>query len=186
LIREAKLRGVGVTAETAPHYLAATDAWVERRGTLTRVNPPLRTEDDRLACIYGLLDGTLDCIATDHAPHHADEKATDYPSAASGISGFETAFSICWTHLVEHGFMEADQLVELMTCAPARILQLPAGSLGVGAAADLVIVDPNERWVVDSAAFASKGKNTPFSGEAYTGRVRETFVAGRSVFKEAL
>ncbi|MCL2812240.1 MAG: dihydroorotase [Clostridia bacterium] len=185
LIREAKARGVGVAAETAPHYLAATDAWVERKGTLTRVNPPLRTEDDRLACIYGLADGTLDCIATDHAPHHANEKATDYPSAASGISGFETAFAICWTHLVEHGYMEPDQLVALMTNAPARLLGLPAGSLAVGDAADLVIADPHERWTVDASDFISKGKNTPFSGETYTGRVRETFVAGQRVFKEA-
>jgi len=185
LIREAKARGARVTAETAPHYLAATDAWVERRGTLTRVNPPLRTEGDRLACIYGLLDGTLDCIATDHAPHHANEKATDYPSAASGISGFETAFAICWTHLVENGYMGPDQLVELMTRAPARLLGLPAGSLAVGAAADITIADPNERWTVDAAAFASKGKNTPFSGETYTGRIRETYVAGRQIYKEA-
>jgi len=184
LIREAKARGARVTAETAPHYLAATDAWVERRGTLTRVNPPLRTEDDRLACIYGLLDGTLDCIATDHAPHHAGEKAVDYPSAAPGISGFETAFALCWTHLVEHGFMEPDQLVGLMTCGPARILGLPAGSLGTGDAADLAIVDPAERWVVEAAAFVSKGKNTPFSGETCVGRVRETFVGGRSIYKE--
>ena len=185
LIRQAKSRGVRVTAETAPHYLAATDAWVERRGTMTRVNPPLRTEDDRLACIYGLLDGALDCIATDHAPHHADDKATDYPSAAPGISGFETAFAICWTHLVEHGYMDAEQLVAFITCAPARILGLPAGSLGVGDAADLVIADPKERWTVDASAFASKGKNTPFNGETYTGRVRETFVAGRNIYREA-
>ena len=181
LIREAKARGVRVTAETAPHYLAATDSWVERRGTLTRVNPPLRTEDDRLACIYGLADGALDCIATDHAPHHASEKAVDYPSAASGISGFETAFAICWTHLVEHGYMGPEQLVWLMACAPARMLGLKAGSLGVGDAADLVIADPHERWTVDASAFASKGKNTPFSGETYTGRVHDTFVAGRRI-----
>ncbi len=185
LIREAKARGVRVTAETAPHYLAATDAWVETCGTATRVNPPLRTEEDRLACIYGLVDGTLDCIATDHAPHHADEKAVEYPRAASGISGFETALALCWTHLVEHGYLAPERLVHLLTCAPADILDLPAGRLGVGDAADFLLFDPSWSGTVDVSAFLSKGKNTPFAGKIYTGRVCETFVAGQRVHKEA-
>ncbi len=184
LVREAKARGVRVTAETAPHYIAATDEWVAEYDPNTRVNPPLRTEEDRLACVQGLVDGTLDCIATDHAPHHADEKEVEYSLASSGISGFETAFAVCWTQLVEAGHMQPAQLVKLMTSAPAALLNLPGGALGVGDAADLVIADPAERWAVDAKAFLSKGKNTPFAGKTYTGRVRETYVAGRLVHKE--
>ncbi len=182
LVREAKARGVRVTAETAPHYIAATDAWVEGYDTATRVNPPLRTEDDRQACIAGLVDGTLDCIATDHAPHHADEKAVEYPLAVAGISGFETAFAVCWTHLVEAGHLSASALVRLMTCAPAGILHLPAGSLGVGQAADLVLVDPDKQWIVDPKVFLSKGKNTPFAGKQYTGCVQATYVRGQRIY----
>ena len=146
LVREAKARGVRVTAETAPHYIGATDAWVQDYDTNTRVNPPLRTEEDRLAVIAGLVDGTLDCIATDHAPHHADEKNVEYPLAASGMVGFETAFAICYTELVEKGFMDMSRLVSLMTANPARILNLPAGTLAPGARADVTLADIGERW----------------------------------------
>ena len=184
LVREAKARGVRVTAETAPHYLAATDAWVSGYDVNTRVNPPLRTEDDRLACIQGLADGTLDCIATDHAPHHADEKRVEYALAASGISGFETAFALCWTHLVCAGLMTPAQLVRCMTSAPASILNLPAGTLAVGAAADITLADPNAVWTVEPERFASKGKNTPFAGKTYTGRVCQTYVGGKRADEE--
>ncbi|MDR3050307.1 MAG: dihydroorotase [Oscillospiraceae bacterium] len=182
LIRDAKARGARVTAETAPHYLAATDAWVAQYDPNTRVNPPLRTEQDRLACIAGLADGALDCIATDHAPHHADEKKVEYLLAASGISGFETAFALCWTHLVEASYLTPGELVRRMTCAPAAILGLPGGTLSVGAPGDVVLIDPAKRWVVDPARFQSKGKNTPFVGNTYTGCVRRTYVAGRPVW----
>ena len=185
LIREAKARGVRVTAETAPHYIGATDAWVEGYDTNTRVNPPLRTEEDRLAVIAGLADGTLDCIATDHAPHHADEKNVEYPLAASGMVGFETAFAVCYTELVEKGYMDLPRLVSLMTCKPARILNLPAGTLAPGARADIVMVDPARSWTVDAAKLHSKSKNTPFAGRTYTGRVKRTLCAGRTIYEEA-
>lgn len=185
LIREAKARGVRVTAETAPHYIGATDAWVEGYDTNTRVNPPLRTEEDRLAVIAGLVDGTLDCIATDHAPHHADEKNVEYPLAASGMVGFETAFAVCYTELVEKGYMDLPRLVSLMTCKPARILNLPAGTLAPGARADIALVDPARSWTVDAAKLHSRSKNTPFDGRTYTGRVKRTLCAGRTIYEEA-
>lgn len=184
LVREAKARGVRVTAETAPHYIGATDAWVQDYDTNTRVNPPLRTEEDRLAVIAGLVDGTLDCIATDHAPHHADEKNVEYPLAASGMVGFETAFAICYTELVEKGFMDMSRLVSLMTANPARILNLPAGTLAPGARADVTLADIGERWTVDAEKLHSKSKNTPFDGRTYTGRVKKTLCGGQTIYEE--
>lgn len=184
LVREAKARGVRVTAETAPHYIGATDAWVQDYDTNTRVNPPLRTEEDRLAVIAGLVDGTLDCIATDHAPHHADEKNVEYPLAASGMVGFETAFAICYTELVEKGFMDMSRLVSLMTTNPARILNLPAGTLAPGARADVTLADIGERWTVDAEKLHSKSKNTPFDGRTYTGRVKKTLCGGQTIYEE--
>lgn len=184
LVREAKARGVRVTAETAPHYIGATDAWVQDYDTNTRVNPPLRTEEDRLAVIAGLVDGTLDCIATDHAPHHADEKNVEYPLAASGMVGFETAFAICYTELVEKGFMDMSRLVSLMTANPARILNLPAGTLASGARADVTLADIGERWTVDAEKLHSKSKNTPFDGRTYTGRVKKTLCGGQTIYEE--
>ncbi|WP_102413328.1 dihydroorotase [Beduinella massiliensis] len=184
LVREAKARGVRVTAETAPHYIGATDAWVQDYDTNTRVNPPLRTEEDRLAVIAGLVDGTLDCIATDHAPHHADEKNVEYPLAASGMVGFETAFAICYTELVEKGFMDMSRLVSLMTANPARILNLPAGTLAPGARADVTLADIGERWTVDAEKLHSKSKNTPFDGKTYTGRVKKTLCGGQTIYEE--
>ena len=184
LVREAKARGVRVTAETAPHYIGATDAWVQDYDTNTRVNPPLRTEEDRLAVIAGLVDGTLDCIATDHAPHHADEKNVEYPLAASGMVGFETAFAICYTELVEKGFMDMSRLVSLMTANPARILNLPAGTLAPGARADVTLADIGERWTVDAEKLHSKAKNTPFDGRTYTGRVKKTLCGGQTIYEE--
>ena len=185
LIREAKARGVRVTAETAPHYLAATDAWVEGYDTMTRVNPPLRTEDDRLACIAGLMDGTLDCIATDHAPHHRDEKMVEYPLAASGISGFESAFAICHTVLCREAGVPLSKLIEWMSTRPASILSLPAGSLCEGAAADVIVIDPDEEWTIRADEFLSRGHNTPFDGKTYTGRVRMCIADGRIIHEEA-
>lgn len=184
LVREAKARGVRVTAETAPHYIGATDEWVRDYDTDTRVNPPLRTEEDRLAVIAGLVDGTLDCIATDHAPHHADEKNVEYPLAASGMVGFETAFAVCYTELVEKGFMDLNRLVALMTVNPARILNLPAGTLAPGARADVALVDAGVRWTVDAKKLHSKSKNTPFDGRTYTGRVKRTLCGGQTIYEE--
>ena len=185
LIREAKARGVRITAETTPHYIGATDAWVEGYDSNCRVNPPLREEEDRLACIRGLCDGTLDAIATDHAPHHEDEKRVEFHIAASGIVGFETAFAIANTELVKKGYMGLAELVKLMSANPARILGVEGGSLAVGAPADLVILDPDREITVDANRFASKARNTPFHGRTYTGAVCATMVGGRIIYEEA-
>ena len=184
LVREAKARGVRVTAETTPHYIGATDDWVIGYDSNCRVNPPLREESDRLACIAGLADGTLDAIATDHAPHHEDEKRVEFHIAASGISGFETAFSVCNTELVKKGYMTLPRLIELMSAQPARLLGVPGGSLAVGAPADVVILDPEREITVDVAKFKSRGHNTPFDGRTYTGAVCATIVGGRVIDQE--
>jgi dihydroorotase len=178
IIRQAKKRGVAVTCETAPHYIYATDEWVNGYDTNTKVNPPLRTEDDRTALIEALLDGTIDCIATDHAPHHIDDKNVEYAMASSGISGFETAFSICWTVLVKGGFMTPEGLFEKMTSAPAGILGLEGGALAAGKPADIVIVDPDAEWTIDPSKFTSRGHNSPFGGRVVSGVVRCTIAGG--------
>lgn len=185
-MRHFKSRGAKITAETAPHYVYGTDELVEELDydADTRVNPPLRTDKDRLACIAGLKDGTLDCIATDHAPHHVDEKRVEYALAASGISGFETAFALCNTAMVLTGLMDINMLISKMTCEPARVLGLNAGTLTPGAAADVVVIDPNEVWAIDPQKFLSKGKNTPFKGKVVTGAIKRTYVAGKCVWQE--
>ena len=181
LVREAKKRGVRVTAETAPHYIGATDEWVIGYDSNCRVNPPLREESDRQACIAGLVDGTLDCIATDHAPHHQDEKKVEFHIAASGISGFETAFCVSYTELVRAGHMTLPQLIEKMSTKPAQLLGVPGGELTVGAAADIVILDPEKEITVDAEKFVSRGHNTPFHGRTYYGAVLATIVGGRVI-----
>lgn len=186
LVREAKARGVRVTAETTPHYIGATDAWVAGYDSRCRVNPPLREESDRQACIAGLADGTIDVIATDHAPHHEDEKRVEFHLAASGISGFETAFCVCNTELVRAGVMDIGRLIHLMSARPAQLLGVPGGSLAAGMPADIVILDPERRVTVDASKFKSKGKNTPFDGKAYYGAVCMTVVGGRVIDEEGM
>ncbi len=182
IIRHAKSMGIAVTAETAPHYLLATDEWVQGYDSSTRVNPPLRTESDRLALIEALKDGTIDCIATDHAPHHIDDKNVEYALAASGISGFETAFAVCWTALAAPGHMKPEELFHKMTSAPADIIGIRAGRLCAGEAADVTIVDGDAEWTVDPSKFASRGKNTPFAGKTLKGAVKHTFAGGVHIF----
>ena len=182
LVREAKRHGWPVTCETAPHYLYATDEWLQDYDTNARVNPPLRTEADRLALIEALKDGTIDCIATDHAPHHADDKNVEFALASSGISGFETALAVCWTALVVPGHLTPEQVLDKLTRAPARVLGLDAGTLEVGKRADVTLIDPRAEWTVDSGKFRSRGKNTPFAGRTLTGAVRRTFLEGRPVY----
>ena len=184
LVREAKARGVRVTAETTPHYIGATDEWVAGYDSNCRVNPPLREESDRQACIEGLVDGTLDAISTDHAPHHEDEKRVEFHIAASGISGFETAFCVSNTELVRSGRMGLSRLIALMSTQPARILGVPGGTLGVGAPADVVVLDPERQVTVDAKKFVSRGKNTPFDGRTYYGAVCATIVSGRVIDEE--
>jgi dihydroorotase len=197
IVRQYKAQGTRITAETAPHYLYATDAWVAGAeggtstelgiyDTSTRVNPPLRTDKDAQALIEALKDGTIDCIATDHAPHHADEKNLEYALAASGISGFETALGVCWTALVSPGHLTPEQLLRKMTSDSAKIFSLPQteGTLEVGKPADVTLIDPEARWTVNVSSFLSKGKNNPFHGKTLTGKVVATFVEGRCVYKE--
>ena len=184
LIREAKARGVKVTAETCPHYFTLTDDAILSYDTNTKVNPPLREERDRLAIVAGLKDGTLDCIVTDHAPHHEDDKRVEYDLAAFGISGLETSFALSYTALVKSGEMSLAELADKRSGNPARTLGLEGGRLEVGAPADFIAVDPDEEWTVDPGKFVSKGKNTPFAGRKVFGKVKYTVVDGEVKYKE--
>jgi dihydroorotase len=186
LIRWAKSMGIPVTCETAPHYLFGLDALCEGYDTHSKVNPPLRTDEDQQALIEGLKDGTIDCIATDHAPHHRDDKEVEYHLASSGISGFETAFGICYDVLVKGGHLTMSDLVKRMSTRPAQIFKLDAGEIKAGGAADLTLVDPSEFWTIDRETFLSKGHNTPFHGQSVTGRVKMTFVDGNIAYREDL
>ena len=181
MIRGAKRRGVRVTAETAPHYFALTERELASRDADYRMSPPLRTEDDRLAVIEGLRDGTIDAIATDHAPHTPKEKA-GFLTAPNGVVGMETSLAAGIACLVEPGFLTLAQLLRLMTCAPAEILRLPAGTLREGANADLVLFDPKETWVVDPAKLHGKSRNAVFKGRPLTGRVKLTVCRGKAVY----
>ncbi len=183
IIRNAKKRGVKVTCETCPHYIAGTEQMTEDYDTSTKVNPPLRTEDDRSAIIKGLADGTIDAIATDHAPHHIDDKLVEYQLAAMGISGFETAFSLCYTYLVDTGIIKLEKLIELMCVNPSKILNITSGTLSIGEKADVVLIDEKAKHKVDVQSFVSKGKNNPFDGWDITGRIQMTLVNGKIVYK---
>ena len=181
LIRQAKQRGVRVTCEVTPHHLALTEQAIGEFDTCAKVNPPLRAEADRQALIEGLRDGTIDCIATDHAPHTAWEKDAEFDAAPFGISGLETALSVCVQTLVEPGLLSWAQLVEKLASAPANIAGLDAGSLRAGGPADLVLVDAKGTWTVEPQRFASKGRNTPFAGKTLTGSIARVFHAGVQV-----
>ena len=183
LIRDAKRAGIKVTAETCPHYFAATDEIIRTYDTNTKVNPPIREEVDRLAIIEGLRDGTLDCIVTDHAPHHADDKNVEYDLAAFGISGIETSFGFAVTYLYKTGVLTIEQLADKMSYQPAQILGLDGGEIAVGKAADFTIAALDESFVVDSNQFESKGKNTPFNGYELFGVVKYTVVDGDVKYK---
>lgn len=182
LIRDAKHRGVRVTAETAPHYFSLTERELLKRDADYRMNPPLRTTEDKNAIIEGLVDGTLDCIATDHAPHTPEEKA-DFEKAFNGSIGMETSLSAGITYLVETGVMPFERLVEKMSVNPAEILGINAGTLAVGAPADIALVDLSEKWTVDPNALHGKSKNTPFKGLTLTGRVKMTLCDGEIVYQ---
>lgn len=184
IIREAKARGVQVTAETCPHYFTLTDEVIATFDTNTKVNPPIREEKDRLAIIEGLKDGTLDCIVTDHAPHHEDDKNVEYNLAAFGISGLETSFALSYTQLVKGGALTFCELADKMSAAPARVLGLEGGAIEEGAIADLTIADLNEKWTIDPKDFVSKGKNTPFAGREVYGKVKYTLVDGEVKYRE--
>ena len=184
LIREAKARGVRVTAETCPHYFMLTEEELYRKDANFRMNPPLREEVDRQAVLAGVLDGTIDCIVTDHAPHTPAEKA-DFYKAPNGVIGMETSFAAANTALVESGMLSLSGLIAKMSTRPAEILGIEAGRLAPGAAADFVLLDPKERWTVDASRFASKARNAIFEGQTLTGRVRRTYLDGVPVFTQA-
>ena len=179
LIRDAKARGVRVTAETCPHYLLLTDQALESQDADYRMNPPLRTEEDRLALIEGLQDGTLDAIATDHAPHSPEEKA-DFFKAPNGSIGMETSLAATLTAL--QGKMSLSEILEKMSVNPARILGIPGGTLREGTNADVVLFDPEKEWVVDPEKLHGKSKNTPFKGRKLKGKVVLTIFRGRVVY----
>jgi len=181
-IRQAKARGVHVTAEASPHHLVLTHKAVEGYRTEAKMNPPLRTEEDVAAVRAGLADGTLDTIATDHAPHHYDEKEAAFADAPNGIVGLETALGIILTHVVGEGVIDLPTMVERMSCQPARVFKLPGGTLAVGSPADVTVFDPAAVWTVDPAAFLSKSRNTPFAGWVLTGRPVRTIVDGVTVW----
>jgi dihydroorotase len=181
-IRQAKARGVRVTAEATPHHLTLTHEAVDGYRTEAKMNPPLRCARDVEAVRAGLADGTLDTIATDHAPHHYDEKEAAFAEAPNGIVGLETALGIILTKIVGEGVIDLPTMVERMSCAPARAFGLPGGTLAEGSPADVTVFDPAERWTVDPAAFKSKSRNTPFSGWELQGRPRLTVVGGRVVY----
>ncbi len=180
IIRRAKRAGVKVTAETCPQYFILSQEAVIGYDSMMRVNPPLRSKADLMTIIDALKDGTIDCIATDHAPHSSEEKEVEFDQAPCGMLGLETSLGLCWTHLVEKNILTASQLVEKMAVNPARILKIENG-IELKAPANLTIFDPQAEWVVDPAKFRSKSRNTPFKGFKIKGKAVMTIVNGRLI-----
>ena len=183
LIRWGKERNIRVTAEVCPHHLSLTEDAVEGYNTNAKMNPPLRTAEDVAALKEAVRDGTIDLVATDHAPHHYDEKEREFSDAPNGIIGLETALAVLVTNLVVPGIISYATLVDRMSCAPARIFHLPGGTLRRGSVADITVFDPAARWQVDPASFLSKGRNTPYAGKALSGRATCTIVGGQIVYR---
>jgi dihydroorotase len=181
IIRDAKSRGVKVTCETAPHYFTLTDDAVRGYNTNAKMNPPLREAADIAAIKEGLKDGTIDCIATDHAPHHLDEKDVEFNEAMNGIIGLETSLPLSMK-LVDEKVLTLQQLIDKMSCKPSKILCLNRGTLQAGSVADITIIDPQKQWIVEEAGLASKSKNSPWLGAAMTGAAACTIVGGNVVF----
>lgn len=185
ILRRAKARGVKVTGEACPHHIALTDRCVATYDTHFKMNPPLRTEEDRVAIIAGLKDGTLDILATDHAPHTPDEKDREFDLAPNGILGLETALPVTLDILVRQNGFDLATVVDLWTRKPAELLGLPAGTLAEGAPADLVLFSPEEEWTYDAAVGFSKSRNSPWHGQKLRGKVKATYVSGKLVFDGA-
>jgi len=182
-IRQAKARGIRATAEASPHHLILTDEAVEGYNTDAKMNPPLRSGVDRDAVREGFADGTLCVLATDHAPHHYDEKEQAFDDAPNGIVGLETSLGLALTHLVGEGLIDLATMVDRMSCSPARAFSLEGGTLASGSIGDVTLVDMDEAWTVDRTAFLSKSRNTPFEGWNLTGRARYTVVGGEVVWQ---
>jgi dihydroorotase len=183
LVRDAKARGIRVTAEVTPHHLLLTEDAVRTFDANAKMNPPLRSKRDTEVLLEALVDGTIDCIATDHAPHAGSEKEGEFDRAAFGIVGLETAVGLLLDRLVRPGALPLGTLISRLSRDPARLLGLPGGSLAPGAAADLTLIDPGAAWTVDPAKFASKSRNTPFGGWSVTGRPWKTIVGGSIVWE---
>jgi dihydroorotase len=178
MVRDAKARGVKVTAETCPHYFTLTDEAVRGYNTMAKMNPPLRTDGDVAAVKAGLADGTIDVIATDHAPHGMDEKSGEFDYAPFGIVGLETALGLS-LKLVADGVLSLSDLVRKLSVNPAAILNIGKGTLATGAEADITIIDPTIEWIVDASQFKSKSRNTPFNNWKLKGKSVQTLVHGR-------
>ncbi len=183
LIRWGKERGINVTAEVCPHHLSLTEASVLGYETNAKMNPPLRTDEDLAVLREAVSDGTIDLIATDHAPHHYDEKEREFADAPNGIVGLETALGVIATNLVHTGIIDFATMVDRMACAPARIFNLPGGRLERGGVADITVFDPDAEWTVDPARFLSKGRNSPYAGSLLRGKAICTIVAGQIVYQ---
>ncbi len=184
IIRQAKKRGVKVTCETCPHYFSLTEEACQTYDTNFKMNPPLRTEEDRLAVIEGIKDGTIDCIVTDHAPHHIDEKDIEFSLANNGIIGFETAFAVGYTYLVKTGEVSLSDMIKTMTENPSRILNLGRGSLGKDMPADVMLADLSQEFVYTKEEIRSKAANSPYIGTKLTGRVKLTIAGGKITYDE--
>ncbi|MGW8313271.1 MAG: dihydroorotase [Desulfuromonadales bacterium] len=185
IVRQAKKRGVNVTCEAAPHHFTLTDEAVRGYNTNAKMNPPLRSAEDRDAVLQGIADGTVDAIATDHAPHHIDEKNVEFNLAMNGIVGLETALPLT-LRLVDNGLIDLPKAIALLTCGPADVLGLPVGRLEEGGTADVTVIDPELLWTVEAEKLASKSKNTPFGGWQMKGAALYTIVGGKVAFKRAL
>jgi dihydroorotase len=185
LIRQAKEEGVQVTAEVTPHHLTLTEEAVDDYDTNAKMNPPLRTAEDVAALREALIEGVIDCIATDHAPHTVEEKETTFDDAPFGIVGLETAVGVLWTELVHKANFPVARLIEAMSTKPCHILGLDGGTLREGSRADVTVIDPETVWTVDAGKFRSKGRNTPYNGWTLKGKVVLTVCGGRIVFREA-
>ena len=184
LVRQAKARGVRVTCETCPQYFTLTEEEVLRQGAMARVNPPLRTQADVEGFRAGLMDGTIDAIVTDHAPHTAEEKSKPLPDAPSGMVGLETSLALALTGLYHTGLLPLSRVLALMSASPAALLGLDKGTLSLGRDADLVLFDPDQEWTIDKNQFVSKGRNTPFHGRAVRGKVKYTISRGNIIYME--
>ena len=183
LIRWGKERGINVTAEVCPHHISLTEERVLGYDTNAKMNPPLRTAKDVEALRVAVKDGTIDMIATDHAPHHYDEKEREFADAPNGIIGLETALAVSVTNLVETGHIDFATLVDKMSCSPAKLFGLPGGTLARGAVADVTVFDPQREWKVEPSQFLTKGRNTPYSGMLLKGRATCTIVGGAVVHR---
>ena len=186
LLKDAKARGLPVTVDVTPHHLTLTDAANMGYNTQAKVCPPLRSEEHRQALLRAVQDGTVDAIASDHAPHTLVEKFVEYESAAVGMVGLETLWSVCYTHLVRTGQIPLERLVALLTVNPARIMREDVGVLRVGGDADIAVFDLEKEYVIDKNTFCSKGRNTPFHGDTVYGLPTDTVVGGRIVMRDGV